>query len=39
VIIRVSDRGSVHKGDRVYVTTDPRSVHVFDTESGARLSE
>jgi multiple sugar transport system ATP-binding protein len=39
VIIRVSDRGSVHKGDRVYVTTDPRSVHVFDTETGARLSE
>jgi multiple sugar transport system ATP-binding protein len=29
----------VHKGDTLYVTTDPHEVHVFDTESGERLSE
>ncbi len=39
IIIRVSGRDSVHKGDTLYVTTDPAKVHVFDTESGARLSE
>jgi multiple sugar transport system ATP-binding protein len=39
VIIRVSARDTVHKGDTVYVTTDPQHVHVFDTESGERLSE
>ena len=27
------------KGDTIYVTTDPASVHVFDTESGERLSD
>ncbi|MGH3360994.1 MAG: ABC transporter ATP-binding protein, partial [Nocardioides sp.] len=30
VIVRVSDRDTVHKGDRIYVTTDPGHVHVFD---------
>jgi multiple sugar transport system ATP-binding protein len=39
IIVRVSARDSVHKGDTIYVTTDPQHVHVFDTESGARLSE
>jgi multiple sugar transport system ATP-binding protein len=39
VIVRVSARDSVHKGDVIYVTTDPRNVHVFDTESGERLSD
>ncbi len=39
IIIRVSARDSVHKGDMLYVTTDPAKVHVFDSESGARLSE
>jgi multiple sugar transport system ATP-binding protein len=39
VIVRVSARDSVHKGDTIYVTTDPKNVHVFDTESGERLSE
>jgi multiple sugar transport system ATP-binding protein len=28
----------VQKGSTVYVTTDPNHVHVFDTQSGARLS-
>jgi len=39
IIIRVSDRDTVHKGDTLYVTTDPKHVHVFDTDSGDRLSD
>jgi multiple sugar transport system ATP-binding protein len=39
LIVRVSSRDQVHKGDTLYVTTDPHEVHVFDTESGERLSE
>ena len=39
VIIRVSGRQHPHKGETLYVTTDPAHVHVFDTESGDRLSE
>jgi multiple sugar transport system ATP-binding protein len=38
VIIRIDTRKSHQKGETVYVTTDPGDVHVFDTESGARLS-
>jgi multiple sugar transport system ATP-binding protein len=40
VIVRVSSaRDSVRKGDVIHVTTDPKNVHVFDTESGERLSD
>ena len=40
VIVRVSGgRDSVRKGDTIHVTTDPVSVHVFDTDSGERLSD
>jgi multiple sugar transport system ATP-binding protein len=39
LILRVNERGSVRKGDIVHVTTDAGRVHVFDTVSGARLSE
>ena len=39
LIVRVSGRDSVHKGETIYVTTDPASVHVFDTASGERLSD
>ena len=39
VIIRVSGRDKVQKGDTLYVTTDPQNVHVFDTETGERLSD
>ena len=39
VIVRVSARDKVHKGDVIHVTTDPKSVHVFDTETGERLSD
>jgi multiple sugar transport system ATP-binding protein len=39
IIIRVSGRQHPQKGETMYVTTDPHNVHVFDTDSGARLSE
>ncbi len=40
IIVRVSSaRDSVHKGDVIHVTTDPQHVHVFDTETGERLSD
>jgi multiple sugar transport system ATP-binding protein len=39
IIVRVSTRDSVHKGDVIHVTTDPQNVHVFDTDSGERLSD
>ncbi|WP_205471347.1 ABC transporter ATP-binding protein [Nocardioides sp. SYSU D00038] len=39
VIVRVSGRDTVRKGDVLHVTTDPQHVHVFDTETGVRLSE
>jgi multiple sugar transport system ATP-binding protein len=38
-IVRVSGRDTVHRGDIIHVMTDPRHVHVFDTDSGARLSD
>jgi multiple sugar transport system ATP-binding protein len=38
VIIRIDARRNHHKGETLYVTTDPQHVHVFETESGARLS-
>ncbi|MEP6816451.1 MAG: sn-glycerol-3-phosphate ABC transporter ATP-binding protein UgpC [Marmoricola sp.] len=37
--IRIHARDTVHKGDTVYVTTDPKNVHVFDGESGARVDK
>jgi multiple sugar transport system ATP-binding protein len=39
IIIRVSGRDHVQKGETMWVTTDPRHVHVFDTITGERLSE
>jgi multiple sugar transport system ATP-binding protein len=39
LIVRVSARDTIHKGDTIYVTTDPTSVHVFDTDTGERLNE
>jgi multiple sugar transport system ATP-binding protein len=38
LIIRVHDRDAAHKGETLYVTTDPAHVHVFDTDTGERLS-
>jgi multiple sugar transport system ATP-binding protein len=39
IVVRVSTRDAVHKGDVLHVTTDPHNVHVFDTETGERLSD
>ena len=39
IIVRINGRQSVQKGETIYVTTDPNQVHVFDTESGERLSD
>jgi len=39
IIVRVPAREQVRKGDMLYVTTDPRDVHVFDTATGLRLSD
>ncbi len=38
LIVRVSARDSVHRGETIHVTTDPKNVHVFDTDTGERLS-
>ena len=38
VTIRIDARRSHHKGDTIWVTADPQAVHVFDEESGERLS-
>ena len=38
VIVRVSGRHAMQKGEVIHVATDPHGVHVFDTETGERLS-
>ncbi|CAN5435050.1 diacetylchitobiose ABC transporter ATP-binding protein MsiK [soil metagenome] len=38
VIIRIDARRDHRKGETLYVTTDPEHVHVFDTDTGQRLS-
>jgi multiple sugar transport system ATP-binding protein len=39
IIVRIAGRDTVRKGETIHVTTDPKYVHVFDTESGERLSD
>jgi multiple sugar transport system ATP-binding protein len=39
VVIRIDARRDHTKGETLHVTTDPHQVHVFDTESGQRLSD
>ncbi|GGR51099.1 multiple sugar transport system ATP-binding protein [Nocardioides luteus] len=39
LIVRVSSKDQVSKGDTIYVTTDPEDVHVFDSESGLRVND
>ena len=39
VIVRIDARRNHQKGETLYVTTDPAGVHVFETESGKRLSK
>jgi multiple sugar transport system ATP-binding protein len=38
IVVRVSTRDPFKKGDLIHVTTDPNKVHVFDTETGERIS-
>jgi multiple sugar transport system ATP-binding protein len=38
IIVRVHARQQLRKADVLHVTADPRQVHVFDTETGLRLS-
>lgn len=39
IIVRISGRQNVRKGETIHVTTDPNQVHVFDTDTGERLSD
>ena len=39
IVVRVGARDTVRKGDVIHVTTDPHSVHVFDTDTGERISD
>ena len=39
IIVRIDARRDLQKGETIYVTTDPNHVHVFDTETGERLSQ
>jgi len=38
VVARVDGRMHPNNGDRVYITPEPKHVHVFDTTSGLRLN-
>jgi multiple sugar transport system ATP-binding protein len=38
LIVRADERGSVHKGDVVHALPEASRVHVFDPETGARLT-
>src|SRR4051794_29184114 len=39
VTIRIGGRRSHQKGETIHVTTDPEKVHVFETDSGERLTQ
>ena len=39
LIVRTSGRDHVRKGEVFHVSTDPQHVHVFDTDTGERLSD
>jgi multiple sugar transport system ATP-binding protein len=38
IVARLDGRQQLQRGQEVRLTADPRAVHVFDTESGARLA-
>jgi multiple sugar transport system ATP-binding protein len=38
ITVRVNARNTVRKGEVIHVTTDPNDVHVFDTDTGERIS-
>jgi multiple sugar transport system ATP-binding protein len=37
-VVRLEGRRPLQKGERVRLVIDPAAVHVFDTESGERLT-
>jgi multiple sugar transport system ATP-binding protein len=39
LVVRMGGRGSVARGDILHVTADPQHVHVFDSDTGVRLSD
>jgi len=39
VAVRIEARSDLKKGDLIHVTTDPSHVHIFDTRTGARLTD
>jgi multiple sugar transport system ATP-binding protein len=39
IVVRLDGRLAQKKGQTIWVTTDPRHVHVFDSASGQRLSD
>jgi len=39
IVVRMEARRDVQKGSTVHVSTDPAHVHVFETDSGRRLSD
>ncbi|MDJ0336044.1 sn-glycerol-3-phosphate ABC transporter ATP-binding protein UgpC [Salinibacterium sp. G-O1] len=39
IVARVDGRSHPHAGDKVFITPEPNHIHVFDTESGLRLSK
>jgi len=39
IVVRVDGRSHPNAGDKVFITPQPDHIHVFDTESGARLNK
>ncbi len=39
IVARVDGRAHPHAGDKVFITPEPNHIHVFDNESGLRLSK
>ena len=39
IVVRVDGRNHPNAGDKVVITPEPNHVHVFDTESGERLTK
>ena len=39
IVVRVDGRSHPNAGDKVVITPEPNHIHVFDTESGLRLSK
>jgi multiple sugar transport system ATP-binding protein len=39
IVVRVDGRSHPNAGDKVFITPEPDHIHVFDTETGLRLSK